>query len=66
MKNDLGCKQKLIGMISKDLQRLKEAAPNAHDEILTLSKDISQIINKYMLDDQHYPHKENIFEDRLK
>lgn len=63
MKNSLGHKQALVGMISKDLQRLNEIAPNAHDEILKLSEDISQIINEYMLDGRST--KKNIFKDRL-
>lgn len=63
MKNSLGRKQTLVGMISKDLQHLNEIAPNAHNEILKLSEDISQIINEYMLDG--HSTKKNIFENRL-
>ena len=57
-------KQKMIDIISKDLQKLHEKAPEAHDEISALSSDISHIMNVYML--QNADHKNrNLFEDDL-
>ena len=54
----------MIGMISKDLQRLHAKAPEAHNEIVTLSRDISRIINIYMLGNTDHKNK-NLFEARL-
>lgn len=57
-------KQMLVGMISKDLQALHAKAPEAHDEIVRLSRDISHIINVYMLGNTDHKNK-NLFETRL-
>lgn len=54
----------MIGKISKDLQRLHAKAPEAHDEIVTLSRDISHIINVYMLGNIEHRNR-NLFEGRL-
>lgn len=59
-----GRKQMMIGMISKDLQALHAKAPEAHDEIVRLSRDISHIINVYMLGNTDHKNK-NLFEARL-
>ena len=60
-----GRKQMMIGMISKDLQALHAKAPEAHDEIVKLSRDISHIINVYMLGNTDYKNKNDLFEARL-
>ena len=57
-------KQVMVGMISKDLQALHAKAPQAHDEIVRLSRDISHIINVYMLGNTEHQNK-NLFEARL-
>lgn len=56
-----GRKQMMIGMISKDLQALHAKAPEAHDEIVRLSRDISHIINVYMLGNTDHQNKNNLF-----
>ena len=60
-----GRKQMMIGMISKDLQALHAKAPEAHDEIVRLSRDISHIINVYMLGNTDHQNKNDLFERRL-
>lgn len=60
-----GRKQTMIGMISKDLQALHAKAPEAHDEIVRLSRDISHIINVYMLGNTEHQNKNDLFEARL-
>lgn len=60
-----GRKQMMIGMISKDLQALHAKAPEAHDEIVQLSRDISHIINVYMLGNTDHQNKNDLFEARL-
>lgn len=57
--------QLMIGMISKDLQALHAKAPEAHDEIVKLSKDVSHIINVYMLGNRDHQNKNDLFEGRL-
>ena len=57
-------KEMLIGAVSKDLQALHDKAPEAHEEIVRLSRDISHIINVYMLGNTD--HKNDLFEHRLK
>lgn len=54
-------KQTMIGMISKDLQALHAKAPEAHDEIVRLSRDVSHIINVYMLGNTDHQNKNNLF-----
>lgn len=54
-------KEMLIGAISKDLQALHDIAPEAHDEIVTLSRDISHIINVYMLGNVDHQNKNDLF-----
>lgn len=56
-----GRKQMMIGMISKDLQALHAKAPEAHDEIVRLSRDISHIINVYMLGNTEHQNKNDLF-----
>lgn len=53
--------QKMIEMISKDLQALYVKAPEAHDEIVKLSRDISHIINVYMLGNVDHQNKNDLF-----
>ncbi len=54
-------KQMLIGMVSKDLQALHAKAPGAHDEIVKLSRDVSHIINIYMLGNVDHQNKNDLF-----
>ena len=54
-------KEMLIGAISKDLQALHAKAPEAHDEIVRLSRDISHIINIYMLGNVDHQNKNDLF-----
>lgn len=56
-----GRKQMMIGMISKDLQALHAKAPEAHDEIVRLSRDISHVINVYMLGNTEHQNKNDLF-----
>lgn len=58
-------KQMLIGAVSKDLQALHVKAPEAHDEIVRLSRDVSHIINVYMLGHTDHVNKNDLFEKRL-
>lgn len=60
-----GRKRLMIGKISKDLQALHAKAPEAHDEIVRLSRDISHIINVYMLGNTEHQNKNDLFEGRL-
>lgn len=60
-----GRKQMMIGMISKDLQALHAKAPEAHDEIVRLSRDIGHVINVYMLGNTEHQNKNDLFEARL-
>lgn len=58
-------KMMLIGAVSKDLEALHIKAPEAHEEIVKLSRDISHIINVYMLGNTEHENKNNLFEHRL-
>lgn len=58
-------KMMLIGAVSKDLEALHKKAPEAHEEIVKLSRDISHIINIYMLGNTEHENKNNLFEHRL-
>lgn len=58
-------KMMLIGAVSKDLEALHNKAPEAHEEIVKLSRDISHIINVYMLGNTEHENKNNLFEHRL-
>lgn len=53
--------QKMIGMISKDLQAVYTKAPEAHDEIVKLSRDVSHIINVCMLGNEDHQNKNDLF-----
>ena len=52
-------KQIMIGKVHKDLEVLLSKYPEAKDELLNLSKNISEIISVYMLNNP--ANKENIF-----
>lgn len=54
-------KQMLIGAVSKDLRALHAKAPEAHDEIVKLSRDVSHIINVYMLGNVDHQNKNDLF-----
>ena len=58
-------KMMLIGAVSKDLEALHNKEPEAHEEIVKLSRDISHIINVYMLGNTEHENKNNLFEHRL-
>lgn len=66
MKNyeSMAVKQTLIGAISLDLKALHQKAPEAHDEIVKLSRDVSHIINVYMLDNTDHQNKNDLFEEK--
>lgn len=57
-------KKMLIKAVSKDLQALHVKAPEAHDEIVRLSRDVSHIINVYMLGNENHQNKNDLFEKR--
>lgn len=57
-------KQTLIGAISLDLKALHQKAPEAHDEIVKLSRDVSHIINVYMLGNTDHQNKNDLFEEK--
>lgn len=59
-------KQQLINAISKDLDDLHRKAPEAHDEIVRLSRDVSHIINVYVLGNSDHQNKNNMFEEHSK
>lgn len=61
-----GRKLILIGKVSKGLQAVHEKAPEAHEEIVRLSRDISHIINVYMLGNVDHKNKDDLFEPRLR
>lgn len=54
-------KEMLIGAVSMDLQALHDIAPEAHDVIVKLSRDISHIINVYMLGNVDHQNKNDLF-----
>lgn len=58
-------KQIEIGRISKGLQKIHAKCPEAHDEIVELSRDISHVINVCMLGNTDHKRKDNMFEHRL-
>lgn len=66
MKNyeSIAVKQTLIGAISLDLKALHQKAPEAHDEIVKLSRDVSHIINVYMLGNTDHQNKNDLFEEK--
>ena len=66
MKNyeSMAVKQTLIGAISLDLKTLHQKAPEAHDEIVKLSRDVSHIINVYMLGNTDHQNKNDLFEEK--
>lgn len=66
MKNyeSMNAKQTLIGAISLDLKALHQKAPEAHDEIVKLSRDVSHIINVYMLGNTDHQNKNDLFEEK--
>lgn len=66
MKNyeSMAVKQTLIGAISLDLKALHQKAPEAHDEIVKLSRDVSHIINVYMLGNTDHQNKNDLFEEK--
>lgn len=61
LKGSKAHKQVMIGMISKDLRALHDKAPEAHEEIVRLSRDISHIVNVYMLGNLEHQNKNNLF-----
>lgn len=65
VRGSMGHKQMMIGRISKDLVAIASASPETMKEVLQLSKDISLIINEYVLNDETNRTK-NLFESRLK
>lgn len=65
VRESIGHKQMMIGRISKDLVAIASASPETMKEVLQLSKDISLIINEYVLNDETNRTK-NLFESRLK
>lgn len=66
MKNyeSMAVKQTLIGAVSLDLKALHQKAPEAHDEIVKLSRDVSHIINVYMLGNTDHQNKNDLFEEK--
>jgi hypothetical protein len=40
--------QLMVGMITQDLESLHDKAPEAHEEIVKLTKDVSKLICRYM------------------
>ena len=58
-------KQKMIGTICEDLRDLHAKCPEAHDEIVKLSKHITHIVNVSMLGNTDHTMTDNIFEKYL-